>query len=356
MINQKVSLVLCLPRKVREESDSTIPDSSHQTVTSIPPVIAPFTEVSSSKPSILVTPPSINTEATTITTSLPEITPFIALQLRVERLEQEMSEVKKTDHSADVLASIRSQVPIVVDKYLGTKLDDALLKTLERHTTDLVKKYFVLPTPESSKKQESKKSPEEIIRIKREQEEKKQETTYTIKSTDKAALENFDLKSALFKSMHKNKFANRNHANYRLYHALIEALIDDENAMDKEVADTVKDHKRKHDGDDDDEGPPAGSNQGKDPKVGSKTGKSAPAKDLVEEPTDKVIMDEQPTEDIPISDKVHVVDPEDIDNAHMPKVPDTTTWFGPIPEEERPASPEPEWVIPPIDLPEADNN
>ncbi|GJS40199.1 hypothetical protein Tco_0565242 [Tanacetum coccineum] len=96
---------------------------------------------------------------------------------------------------------------------------------------DLVEKYSVLPIPESSKKQESKKSPEEIIRIKREQEEKKQEAT--------------------------------NPANYKLYHALIEALIEDENAIDKEVVDTVKDHKRKHDGDDDDdddEGPPAGSN------------------------------------------------------------------------------------------------
>ncbi|GJX92804.1 hypothetical protein Tco_0347390 [Tanacetum coccineum] len=40
--------------KVREESDSTIPDSSHQTVTSTPPVIAPFTEVLSSKPSLLL--------------------------------------------------------------------------------------------------------------------------------------------------------------------------------------------------------------------------------------------------------------------------------------------------------------
>ncbi|GKB74083.1 hypothetical protein Tco_0935495, partial [Tanacetum coccineum] len=64
--------------KVIEESDSTIPDPSHQTVTSTPPVIAPFTDVSSTKPSSLVTPPPINTEATTITTSLPEITPFIA--------------------------------------------------------------------------------------------------------------------------------------------------------------------------------------------------------------------------------------------------------------------------------------
>ncbi|GJX71698.1 hypothetical protein Tco_0308869 [Tanacetum coccineum] len=117
--------------KVRKESDSTIPDPSHQTVTSTPLVIAPFIDVSSTKPSLLVTPPPINTEATTITSSLLEITPFIALQLRVARLEQEMSEVKKTDHSADVLASIKSQVPMAVDKYLGTKIDDALLRRVK---------------------------------------------------------------------------------------------------------------------------------------------------------------------------------------------------------------------------------
>ncbi|GKD83394.1 hypothetical protein Tco_1350233, partial [Tanacetum coccineum] len=134
--------------------------------------------------------------------------------------------------------------------------------------------------------------------------------------------------------------------------------------------------------DDDDEGPTAGSNQGKstkrrrtresesakkpsttkefskdkDPKVGSKISKSAPAKDPVEEPTNKVMVDEQYTEDIPISDEGHVLEPEDTDNAHMPKILDTTTWFRPILEEEIPASPEPEWVIPPIDLPEAENN
>ncbi|GJZ43102.1 hypothetical protein Tco_0590357 [Tanacetum coccineum] len=78
--------------KAREESDSTIPDSRLSDQTSTPPVIPPFTEVSSSKSSLLVTPPPINTEATTITTSILEITPFIALQLRVARLEQEMSE------------------------------------------------------------------------------------------------------------------------------------------------------------------------------------------------------------------------------------------------------------------------
>ncbi|GJV81457.1 hypothetical protein Tco_1517327 [Tanacetum coccineum] len=244
--------------KAKEKSGSTIPDPSHQTVTTTPPVIPPFAEISSSMPSLLITPPPINTEATTITTSLPEITPFIALQLRVAKLEQEMSEVKKTDLSADVLASIRSQVPTAVDTYLGTKLDDALLKVLERHTADLIKKYSVLPGPESVKNQESEKSPKEIIKAKKEQDEEKQDSTYSIRSNDKVDLEEFDLKSALFSHMNKKKL--------RI-----------EDAMDKEVANKVKDHKRKHDsdddesddddeGNDDDEGPSAGSNQGRSSK------------------------------------------------------------------------------------------
>ncbi|GJS05168.1 integrase, catalytic region, zinc finger, CCHC-type containing protein [Tanacetum coccineum] len=202
------------------------------------------------------------------------------------------------------------------------------------------------------KSQESEKSPEEITRIKREQEEKKQEPTYTINSTDKAALEEFDLKSALFKSMQKNKSANRNPANYRLYHALMEALIEDENAMDKEVADMVRDNKRKHDDDDDndDEGPPAGSNQGKSTKR-RRTRESESAK------KPSTTKESSKDKDPKVGSKTgHVSDPGDTDNAHMPKILDTTTWFRPILEEERPASPEPECIIPPIDLPKADNN
>ncbi|GJS20502.1 retrovirus-related pol polyprotein from transposon TNT 1-94 [Tanacetum coccineum] len=386
--------------KAREESDSTIPDPSHQTVTSTPPVIAPFTDVSSSEPSLLVTPPPINTEATTITTSLPEITPFIALQLRVARLEQEMSEVKKTD----VLASIRSQVPTAVDNYLGTKLDDALLKVLERHTADLIEKYSALPGPESVKNQESEKSPKEIIKAKKEQGEEKQDSTYSIRSTDEVDIEEFDLKSALFSHMNKIKSANRNTANYHLYHALMEALIADEDAMDKEVADKVKDHKRKHDSDDDeddddDEGPSAGSNQGrstkrrrsdsaasgsaqpppKDDDQSSKKPRESDASASKQHPaltstgwqitdTRDAVVDssmhrsdpesehsEQSSDDIPMQDEGHVSDMEDTDNAHIPKV-STTTWFKPIPEGERPATPEPEWTIPPNDFPEPENN
>ncbi|GJW67314.1 hypothetical protein Tco_0121738 [Tanacetum coccineum] len=388
--------------KVREESESTIPDPD-QTVTSTPPVIAPFIDVSSSKPSLLVTPPPINTEATTLTTSLPEITPFIAYHLKSCKMEQEILK-RNTDHSADVLASIRSQVPTAVDKYLGKKLDDALLKVLERHTAVLIEKYSMLPGPESIQNQESEKSPKEIIRIKKEQGEEKQDSTYSIRSTDKVDLEEFDLKSALFKHMNKIKSANRNTANNHLYHTLMEALIADEDAMDKEVADKVKDHKRKHDSDDDkddddDEGPSAGSNQGrstkrrrsnsdasgsaqpppKDDDQSSMKPRESDASSTKQHPaltsTGWQITDtrdagadssmhksdpesehsEQSSDDIPMQDEGNNSDMEDTDNVHIPKV-STTRWFKPIPESERPATPEPEWTIPLNDFPEPENN
>ncbi|GKB14361.1 hypothetical protein Tco_0848284 [Tanacetum coccineum] len=92
--------------------------------------------------------------------------------------------------------------------------------------------------------------------------------------------------------MHENKSFNRNPANHRLYHALMEALIEDENAMDKGVANTVKEHKQKHDDDDDDDDPPARPNQGKAPSKGSKIGKSASANEPDEEPIVEVVMDD----------------------------------------------------------------
>ncbi|GJT56273.1 hypothetical protein Tco_0991327 [Tanacetum coccineum] len=235
---------------------------------------------------------------------------------------------------------------------------------------DLIEKYSVLSGPESIKNQESKKSLKEIIKIKREQGEKKQESTYTIRSTDKVALEEFDLKSALLKHMNKNRTANRNPANYHLYHALMKALIADEDAMDKEVKDRVKDHKRKHDSDDDDEdnnddeGPSAGSNEGKsakrrrhdsgasglaqpppkDDEQSSKKPHDSDASASKQHPTltstgwqitdtrDAVIdslmhrskpesgHSKQSSNDVSKQDEWHVSDLKDTDNAHIPKV------------------------------------
>ncbi|GJT87154.1 hypothetical protein Tco_1194433 [Tanacetum coccineum] len=85
----------------------------------------------------------------------------------------------------------------------------------------------------------SLKSEGDLSEAKKEQYEEKQDSTYSIRSTDKVDLEEFDLKSALFSHMNKKKSANKNTTNYHLYHALMEALIADEDAMDKEVADKL---------------------------------------------------------------------------------------------------------------------
>ncbi|GKA07755.1 ribonuclease H-like domain-containing protein [Tanacetum coccineum] len=153
---------------------------------------------------------------------------------------------------SSALAVLQSYVPTVIDSYLETKVGD--------HLPELTKK------PTATTEQESEKGSSEILKIKKEQAESQKNSHFTIKSAEKADLEEYDLKSALYQSMHANKSFNINPTNHRLYHTLMETLIEDENAMDKGVADTVKDHKRKHDDneDNDNEHPPAGPNQGSD--------------------------------------------------------------------------------------------
>ncbi|GJS58364.1 hypothetical protein Tco_0653148 [Tanacetum coccineum] len=161
--------------------------------------------------------------------------------------------------------------------------------------------------------------------------------------------------------MHENKSFNRNPANHRLYHALMEALIEDENAMDKGVVDTVKDHKRKHDDDDDDddEDPLARPNQGKQTKrrrtkesesskkssttkktpkgkalsKGSKTGKYAFAQEPVEEPTAEVVMDDVGEDVVRDNDQ-----PQDTSETKTAKTPNPE-WFT---QPTRPPTPDPE--------------
>ncbi|GKB54897.1 hypothetical protein Tco_0905650 [Tanacetum coccineum] len=165
--------------------------------------------------------------------------------------------------------------------------------------------------------------------------------------------------------MHENKSFNRLIANHALYHDLIEALIDDENAMDKGVADSVKNHKRQHDDDDDDDDDPsARPNQGnktkrrrtkelesskkpstirENPKgkalsKGSKTGKSASVKEPVEEPIAKVAMDDAVNtagEDLVRDD----YQPQDTSEPKTYKTPNQD-WFKQPP---RHPTPNPEW-------------
>ncbi|GJS95308.1 hypothetical protein Tco_0802276 [Tanacetum coccineum] len=110
---------------------------------------------------------------------------------------------------------------------------DGMDECLEHTTADLSRNTCAA-SPESIQNQESEKSSKEIIRIKKEQGEEKQDSTYSIKSTDKVDLEEFDLKSALFKHMNKNKSANRNLPT-TIYTMLYVSFIAYEDAIDKKA-------------------------------------------------------------------------------------------------------------------------
>ncbi|GKD59845.1 hypothetical protein Tco_1297354 [Tanacetum coccineum] len=65
---------------------------------------------------------------------------------------------------------------------------------------------------------------------------------------------------------------------------------------------------------------------------------------------------EQPAEDIPMPDTANISDSEDTNSAHLQKIKQRPEWLKSIPEEDRPATPEPYWSIPTNDMLEPENN
>ncbi|GJT96433.1 hypothetical protein Tco_1091951 [Tanacetum coccineum] len=287
-------------------------------ISTIPPVLLQTTTP-------IHTPPII-TDAPTITIAVPESNALTVVQLRVTKLEKDVSELKKIDHYAEALASLKSQVPMVVEYYLGSKIAPEPSK-IQTSTIDL--------------KPESEKSASEIRKIKKEHAEKLKLSKYTIKSTDKATLKEYDQKSVLYQTMNENKSFNRNPTNHALYHALMEALIEDENAMDKGVADIGKKTKRRRTKESESSMKPSTTKEtsrGRAPTKSSKTGKFATVQEPIEEPIAEVVMDDLETtanEDV-VNDADHHQDYV----APKTNKPSRDTWFKQPP---RPPTPDPEW-------------
>ncbi|GJV94221.1 hypothetical protein Tco_1542034 [Tanacetum coccineum] len=55
-------------------------------------------------------------------------------------------------------------------------------------------------------------------------------------------------------------------------------------------------------------------------------------------------------------DIANISDSEDTGSAHLPKIKPRPKWLKPIPEEDKPATLEPAWVIPTSHIPNAVNN
>nr|GEW26479.1 hypothetical protein [Tanacetum cinerariifolium] len=77
-----------------------------------------------SKPSVLT--PVQETSSTAPVTTLPFPSVSTTPPLRVAKLEKDVSELKKIDDSAKALATLKSQVPTVVEQYIGSKISDDL--------------------------------------------------------------------------------------------------------------------------------------------------------------------------------------------------------------------------------------
>ncbi|GJW22647.1 hypothetical protein Tco_0033269, partial [Tanacetum coccineum] len=161
---------------------------SMATITTLPPPSISTTQPVPQQTTTPILTPPIITDAPTITTAILESDALSAVQLRVAKLEKDVSELKKIDLSAEALAALKTQVPSVVDNYLGSKVGD--VPKNQTPTVDL--------------EQESGKSPLEILKIKKEQAEKQKMPKFTIKYTEKAALKEYDQKSALYQTMHAN--------------------------------------------------------------------------------------------------------------------------------------------------------
>nr|GEV81949.1 hypothetical protein [Tanacetum cinerariifolium] len=100
----------------------------------------------------------------------------------------------------------------------------------------------------------------------------------------------------------------------------------------------------------DDQDPPPPPPKDCDP---SKKKKEAPSSSSKPKPASP---SKNPVNDDPILVDMHLSEAHDTGVAHLLKIKTRPDWLKPLPEEEIPETPKPDWVIPPNDLPETENN
>ncbi|GKB34407.1 hypothetical protein Tco_0879349 [Tanacetum coccineum] len=151
-----------------------------------------------------------------------------------------------------------------------------------------------------------------------------------------------DLPEADMKEMlHQRMFENGSYQSLLEHIALYEALEASMERVqrDKFFAERDKSHKRRRD---DQDPPPPLDSYPNAPSSSSKQ-QSSP-------------HEEQPVKDIPIPNTANILDSEDTGFAHLPKIKPMPEWLKPIPEEDRPATPEPTWVILTSHIPDVVSN
>nr|GEX46122.1 hypothetical protein [Tanacetum cinerariifolium]GEX46693.1 hypothetical protein [Tanacetum cinerariifolium] len=122
--------------------------------------------------------------------------------------------------------------------------------------------------------------------------------------------------------MNNSKSFNKHPSNQALYHALMEALVTNGEAMDKGVSDSLKQRKRPHESSKK-TSTTKETSRSKALTKGSNADKSATTKETVEEPINELIMDDM--DHIDVKEVVHDIEqPQDASELKTYK---TSNWF-----------------------------
>ncbi|GJU95179.1 hypothetical protein Tco_1319935 [Tanacetum coccineum] len=253
----------------KEPSDQTPPllnipvtvilETSTTTAVTVPPPIPPITPLPQ-----LSTPTPTPSTTPTPRPNLPDFSSVFAFNKRVSNLEKELTELKQADHSVLLLATIKSQIPAMVDDHLDTRIGDSIQDAFQSYTTEFGKKAqaerkrYIDLVEKSVKDIISNESTiteslEDVVLAKS---SSQLESTYEAASS----LTEFELKKILIDKMKRSQLNLTADEHKELYKALVKSYNVNKDLFEVygKAVSLKKGHKDKYK----DEDPTAGSDQG----------------------------------------------------------------------------------------------
>ncbi|GKF69482.1 hypothetical protein Tco_0202539, partial [Tanacetum coccineum] len=115
----------------------TITTASATTISSLLTLLFPQLQQST------LIPTPTRTKATPSTTVVSESKTLTVLQLRVTDLEKDVKGLIDVDNSTKVISTIQSEVPKAIKEYLGSSLDDAIHKVIQKNIAGIIKEHSV---------------------------------------------------------------------------------------------------------------------------------------------------------------------------------------------------------------------
>nr|GEU99805.1 uncharacterized mitochondrial protein AtMg00810-like [Tanacetum cinerariifolium] len=214
--NEKASLM-----ETSAPHATTIPEITSGFTTTTPPPPSFFNPLLQQQTPTITTPTFITITSVNPTVTLPEIPNFASVfkfDQRVSALESKMSELKQTDQFAEAVSSISG----IVDKYLASKMKDAVNVAVQLQTDKFREKAQAENQELLNQYVNESLGAEVLVRS-----TNQPQMAYAVA----ALLPEFDLKKILIDKMEANKSINRLDTQKNLYNALFESYNYDTNII-----------------------------------------------------------------------------------------------------------------------------